>query len=529
MPKTIDTNGIKIDRLITRIEEGDIKIPPLQRPFVWKVDQIIKLLESIYLDYPVGSILLWETNEDLPATRSVAGFEIPKKKPDYPHNYVLDGQQRLSALYGVFCTKRKKGLQPHGYEIDYEDFEIFFDVDRDKFIHKNYIEGGKYFEAKYLLDSVKFVEALDNESFNKKDREKLKKLHSIFSNYEIPLITTKKRDRSEVGIIFERINNSGTNLGLFDLMVAWTWTENFHLQEKFDELFDSLERKNFSGIQNKIVLQCLSSILKESSASKVILALQPEEIRKNFKLLQQSLEKAVDYFSTEFSVKSIELLPHSHQIVPLCFFFSKIHTPNSKQKKAINEWFWKTSFSDRYSSSTDSHIDEDIVAFKKVLNGQENSAFIKLKYSISAEQIRETVFSKSNAFSRAFIVLLANKLPRNLVNGSKVDTGNALSSFNKKEYHHIFPKAFLSSKGLRRSEIFSLVNFCIIPSDSNKKISDKSPSFYFLKIIPQKKWNDILESNLLPIKKEIYKKNNFTLFLEERSKIIVNYVDSLLV
>src|SRR3989344_1335682 len=109
MTQEIKTNSVKIDRLITQIAEGEVKVPPLQRPFVWKIDQIIKLLESIYNDYPIGSILLWETHENLPAQRNIAGFKIPDKEPEYPHYYVLDGQQRLSALYGVFCTNRDVG------------------------------------------------------------------------------------------------------------------------------------------------------------------------------------------------------------------------------------------------------------------------------------------------------------------------------------------------------------------------------------------------------------------------------------
>ena len=62
MPKEISLINPKIDKLIHRIEDGEIKIPPLQRAFIWKAEQVIKLLESIYNDYPIGSILLWETS-----------------------------------------------------------------------------------------------------------------------------------------------------------------------------------------------------------------------------------------------------------------------------------------------------------------------------------------------------------------------------------------------------------------------------------------------------------------------------------
>ena len=106
MAKEITQESPKINSLVSRIELGEIKIPPLQRPFVWKIDQVIDLLESIYKDYPIGSILWWETNDRLPSERNIAGFKLPQKPDSHPFYYVLDGQQRLSSLYGVFCTDR---------------------------------------------------------------------------------------------------------------------------------------------------------------------------------------------------------------------------------------------------------------------------------------------------------------------------------------------------------------------------------------------------------------------------------------
>lgn len=525
MAKEIITTSIKIDRLITKIAEGEIKVPPLQRPFRWKLDQIIKLLESIYHDYPIGSILLWETNDELPAARNVAGFKIPNKNPEYPHNYVLDGQQRLSALFGIFCKDRTKEKQNHGYEVDEKIFNILFDFVDDCFIHIDDKKNGKeYIEIKNLLDNICFHKAIN--SLSDENKTKATNLQSAFLSYEIPQIVTKKRNREEIGVIFERINNSGTPLDLFDLLVAWTWTEDFHLQEKFNEVVAILANKNFEGISKKVILQCISVIIKESSKSKIIVSIKPNEIRDNFKLFVESLKKTVDYLSTELNVKTIELLPHSHQVVPLCYLFSRIKNLDSKQKKVINEWFWKTSFSERYSSSTDSHIDEDIIALKDLIENNNENVFKKYSYSISTEQLKTTRFYKTNAYSRAFVVLLANNHPKDLTNGSKIDTGEALSSFNKKEYHHVFPNKYLQKKNVDQDKIDSLCNFCILPSVSNKLISDKAPSDYFNNITPQVQFKDILGSNLLPIRKAIYDKNEYDLFIEERSRKIMDFLDN---
>ncbi|TLD43140.1 MAG: hypothetical protein JETT_0575 [Candidatus Jettenia ecosi] len=102
-----------------------------------------------------------------------------------------------------------------------------------------------------------------------------------------------------------------------------------------------------------------------------------------------------------------------------------------------------------------------------------------------------------------------------MVNGNKIDLGIALSKYNLKEYHHIFPRNLLKSKGIDSGEINSLCNFCFLPSDSNKKISNKAPSEYIFSIIPEKGYSEILESNLMPIKKEIYQKNDYHEFIKQ--------------
>jgi len=528
MPKQITLENPKVNNLVKRIEAGEVKIPPLQRPFVWEQDQIIELLESIYKEYPIGSILWWETNETLPSERNIAGFKLPQKPDSHPFYYVLDGQQRLSSLYGVFCTDRTVDEVEDEYKVDYNIFDIYFDCTEKKFVAALNRETGKtYVELKALFDPARYAEALM--AAPAAARTAISELYERFTNYEVPIIITKKRDFSEVGMIFERVNNTGTRLDLFDLMVAVTWTKDFHLQKEFKDIHQVLKKKNFEGIKNKVLLQGLSAILSESCKTTAITALKGENIRDNIDALKESLKKTIDYLSTQLKVKSRAVLPHAHQIVPLCYFFSKVNTPTVEQVKAINKWFWKTSFSTRYSAGTDKNVDEDIGLFKDLIENNNYNCFDNLKYAVTSEQLRNTRLMKSNPFSRAFIVLLANKTPLNLTNGSVVDTGVALSAFNQKEYHHVFPEAFLERKGVESEKISSLCNFCLLPADSNKLVSDKAPSDYFQTIIPKGKYKEILETNLLPIKADIYKKDDYDSFLLERSEKIIDYIDELLV
>ncbi len=519
-------SSVKIDKLINRIEEGDIKIPAFQRGFVWDQEQVIELIDSIYNDYPIGSILLWNSVERLKSTRNIAGFLIPERDPQYPVNYVLDGQQRLSVIYAVFCKDRHEAPENNQYGIDPRIFDIYFDLDDKNFLAKEVLcEEHANLTMSTLFDIEKFFKEL--EKLPEEYRRLAREVQSKFQNYEVPIVTTYKRKKEEVGIIFERINNTGTRLTTLDLMVAWTWSDDFHLREEIKELLEILERKGFEDTPEKIILQCLSGIVEKSTRTKDIVSLNPGTVRTSIHTLKESLEKAVDFLSTELNVKSRDFLPHSHQIVPFAFFFSRVNTPTPEQSTTLKQWFWKTSFSKRYSGSTDMKMNDDISFFEKVVNN-DHSDINKYSYSADARILINQVFSKSNPFTRAFLLLLAQKEPLSLVNGNKIDLGDALSKYNLKEYHHIFPRAFLKGKGVETDRINSLCNFCFLPSDPNRTISNKPPSEYIFNVLPASKYSEILNSNLMPLKKEIYSKNQYEKFLEERAQIIILHLDSML-
>src|SRR5690349_1178759 len=83
----------RIDDLARRILSGDILLPKFQRSFVWDRRQILMLLDSVARGFPIGSVLLWQSRQELHNQNSIADLEINLPKPDYPVNYLLDGQQ----------------------------------------------------------------------------------------------------------------------------------------------------------------------------------------------------------------------------------------------------------------------------------------------------------------------------------------------------------------------------------------------------------------------------------------------------
>nr|VFK58674.1 MAG: hypothetical protein BECKTC1821F_GA0114240_102539 [Candidatus Kentron sp. TC] len=517
----------KIDNIINRIDEGDIKIPAFQRGYVWTQEQIIELLESIVARYPIGSVLLWKTSEKLKSTRNIAGYRIPERDDAYPVNYTLDGQQRLASIYGVFSQQLEQEKDASGYNPNKDIFEIYYDFRKKRFLDKDSIEdtGKNCIRLRSLLDVSTLIPALSE--LDPQYHKSAQDLASQFLNYEIPLVTIENRSRDDVGIIFERINNTGARLTALDLMTAWTWTDDFHLLEACNLLSRELQEKGFGGIKKKTILQIVSAVIQDTTVSKAIINLSGEQVRENWPRITESVKRAIDFLSTDMSCLHIDFLPFTQQLIPLVKFFDLIQRPTPDQLRIMREYFWKTSFSNRYSTGqTNAKMDSDIALLKELREG-DLKIFDNYRYTADGAVLKNTRFSKSNPITRAFLLLMARARPLDLLSGRKIDIGRSLARYNRKEYHHVFPKEFLESRGLASDKVSCVLNFCFLSSDSNKKISNRSPSDYLFNSIPERDFTEILRSNLLPVSKRIFQENDYDDFLDKRSSEVLSKLDEL--
>lgn len=92
-------NSLNYQSLIAKIEQGNIKIPQFQRKFVWDINATAGLLDSILKGYPIGSFIIWKTNERLRSVRNIGEMNFPDTPSGDMVQYVLDGQQRMTSLY----------------------------------------------------------------------------------------------------------------------------------------------------------------------------------------------------------------------------------------------------------------------------------------------------------------------------------------------------------------------------------------------------------------------------------------------
>lgn len=86
---------MKISTILDHIDSGHMALPEFQRGYVWNRDQVRALFDSLYRRHPVGGLLVWATESKGATHRGDGSLAAGVVK------LLLDGQQRMTSLYGV--------------------------------------------------------------------------------------------------------------------------------------------------------------------------------------------------------------------------------------------------------------------------------------------------------------------------------------------------------------------------------------------------------------------------------------------
>jgi hypothetical protein len=477
----------RLGSLLSDVAKGNIKIPVFQRQYVWEDEQIMSLLDSIYRGYPVGSLLLWSTKESLNHERNVGGFVLPKTPEDYPVNYVLDGQQRLTTLYGVFNSDTVTS------DPDLADrFDVCFEPEIEEFVHHSAADEKTSINLRVILDTTKLLPELGR--FSDENKKKIANLTERFKDYEFPVVTIKDRTNQEVCRVFQRINSSGTSLSTLELLAAWTWSDQFDLRNEIETLIDRLSDRGYDQLDEALLMRCLAAIVSEKIDADELVDTAPEKLIAGMSTLKQAVAAAVDFLEKELSIKNVVFVPFPIMLVPLVFFFSKTLKPKASQRAGLRKWFWYCSFTQRYKAGTNTYVTEDLDRMVQLAGGV--PIFDNLSVAVDENLFKKTWRINSTA-AKAAICLLAQLKPRSFLNGSPVDLGTVMSAYNSREFHHVYPKAHLNALGIPFHEANVIANVCLLTASDNKAISDSAPAEYFQNI-PDDLRHEIFHAALIP-------------------------------
>ncbi len=492
--REVDPRVIRLEKLVRDVRTGDIRLPKFQRPFVWNREDIIRLFDSVYQGYPIGSLLLWLTNEKLASEQRIGDIEINQRPDIYPTHYVLDGQQRLSTLCGALYW-------------DGEDFRskwnVVFDLDTGKFIHPEE-PLINHFPLRNLLETRDFLAqcTIFAQHPNANQYYTLaQQLLSSIKDYNIAVVFLGDMNLNQVAPVFERINSSGRRLTIVDLMRAATWKEGeFDLNDAIKAVRNACENKNFSDIQEGHILRSISAAcdlgINKGDIDK-LRGISPDRLSLAASRCVAAYQLAVDFLTTELPLSSLSYVPYNLQLTYLVEFFNRCPTPTLAQITALRQWFWKSSFSRYFGTTNTAQISKDLASIRAAADG--DSMALEIPEDIKIDIFLRDGFALNKATSKAYALLLAQNNPRNLVHGSLIDTKATLAITNRHEFHHIFPQAMLKTNKYSETEISYHVNICLLKAGSNKWISDERPSVYFNHLINQlgDGIEDILNSNFI--------------------------------
>jgi hypothetical protein len=301
---TFDSPQEFLSALLERIDTGKIQLPDFQRGWIWDDEHVRSLLASVSLAYPIGAAMAMVTgNEDVRFKPRM--FEgVPQSTQSPPDWLILDGQQRLTALYQALFSQRpvatidprkkpikrwyyldmEKALDPM---VDREDAIVALPEDR---IIKNFrnepVDDFSDREREYLECMFPFSKVFNSsdwrmgfEEYWDYDREKIKlfskfesQVITAFTKYQVPLIVLGPATPKEaVCQVFEKVNTGGVPLNVFELLTATFAADDFNLRDDWDHRLRRLKREKVtSTVGNTDFLQSITLLATWDRRRKVI-------------------------------------------------------------------------------------------------------------------------------------------------------------------------------------------------------------------------------------------------------------------
>lgn len=491
---------LTIREILDLVPRGQIRIPAFQRGFVWDPDQVAFLMDSVYKQYPFGSLLLWRTREQLRHERNLGPFRLPDRNPDYPIDYVLDGQQRLTSIFGVF----QSDIQP---DPSVEWADVYFDLGADVHAQESQFvalppgefDPRRHFPLRTLFNSIPYRRA--TQQLGDGDIIRIDDMQARFKESRIPYQLLTTEDRARVAIVFARINRTGVALDTLQLLTAWTWSEEFDLQREFDDLRDELSRFGFAGVgeDSDLILRCCAAVLAGDASPTTLVGLRGSDVRARFEEVVNGLMGAIDFLRVNLHVQALGNLPFSTLLVPLSVFFAapgQQHVQMTDvQRQRLLRWVWRSCFSRRFSSGVLRNLKDDIAAVT-LLKANRPNTLGDFPVLVTGEFFVQNAFRVNTVNTTTFVLMLAQRAPLNFVSGQPVALADVLRDYNRSEFHHLFPRAFLTACGVPPAQHGPLANFAFLSKTDNTALGGVAPSAYRARM-PQQ-LDNILEAALCP-------------------------------
>ncbi len=443
-----------LGKLVEQVAAGRIRVPRFQRAFVWSQADLHDLLDSVIRGFPIGSILVWETEHAIESAPRVGPIEI-NDRPSGQVGYLLDGQQRVSTLVGTLR------LPDEGESIvDGVDWCLYCDLDSSEFlpIPPERVEP-RHFPVRSLLDTAGFIAACRRIADEVRDGDVARRwlneadrLASAFRDYQLPLIRIREADLDSAVAVFARLNRKGRKMAADEMVSALTYREGeFHLATKLDEFKEELAWKGFGNLDRVLLLRSVLAALGRDIYAKdwadlMVKSEVRERLPEAFESAESGINRALGFLK-DLGVTSDRLLPYGLQLVFLGEFFRLCRDPGANVLDLLRRWFWVTSFTGWFGGVNTAQATRALAEVRKLADGT-GVGFSVVDLDASARPFPER-FDGRSARVRAFLLYLASLRPRSMHTPAMLDPGKLLSD------HGIRAVGYVSASAELPRELFS--------------------------------------------------------------------------
>ena len=579
-----DSGKESLAGILKEIDDGKIQLPEFQREWIWDDAHVGSLLASVTLSYPIGAIMLLQAgNEEIIfKTRLIHGVDQEKfRKPEL---LILDGQQRLTALFQALFSPcpvetkdiRSKKVKRHYHVVidevvsdtgDREEVIISLPEDRKR---RNF--RGEIIEDYSTLDlqcqagilpldivfnqvkltdwMMRFLQIIPEEMQSRLKKWNIlnERILTPINQYQVPVIQLKKGiPREAICQIFEKVNTGGVPLTVFELLTATFAAEGYNLRKDWDIRRKELAKYPiFRNLQSEDFLQVISLLSTRAKKMEALNSgVRPDQVPgiscKRREILKMKLQdyKAWADISQKAFIETAKFLhqqnffssrdlPYRTQTIPLAAIIAVLGKDAELDgvKKRLARWFWCGIFGELYGSANETRFAKDLPEVVDWVRGGVSEPSTITDANFAASRLYSLRTRNSAAYKGIYALLMRTGC---------IDfrSGNPISVhtyFDEQiDVHHIFPQKWCQKKQIPREEYDCVLNKTALSARTNRIIGDKAPSDYLRKIqsaagIQEARMNEILLSHR--IDSEVIRNNDFHTFLNLRRESIIKLIES---
>ena len=517
-----------LSELMQKVGDGRIQLPDFQREWVWDTDHIIGLLASVSMSYPVGAIMMLET-DDHQQFRPIALRGATFTDGTRPDQLVLDGQQRLTSLFlsiqsgKAVPTKDAKGkaierwyyidipmaLDPNG---DRE--EAIFGVPADRILRnfrnepvrdlstreREYEEHA--FPVSEVFDYFDWFmgyqkhHGLDPEIVNRFN-EFSKEIIERFKQYQIPaIVLTKETPKEAVCQVFEKVNTGGVTLTVFELLTATYAIDGFRLRDDWKERSGLLKRhKVLSKLEATDFIQTVTLLAARErrvvairsgtpedgapgigSKRKDMLKLTLAEYRRWADVAQGAYEEVVRFLHQQRVFNGLDV-PYGTQLIPLAAIAAVLgrRFQDVGVRAKVARWYWCGVFGELYGGTIESRFAKDLPEVLSWVDGEDEPTTVR--EALFSEDRLYTMRTRQSAAYKGLYALFMRDGSLDLRTGEAV--GEVQTYFDESvDIHHLFPQKWCRAHNIDWKHCDSIVNKSPLTARTNRIIGGNAPSEY---------------------------------------------------